>query len=353
MLSKQNTSYQARVHAWMLACFTPEITADVVERNDRFTEEALELVQANGYTAERAHALVDYVFNRPVGEPDQEVGGVMVTLAALCNAAQLDMMAAALREIERIEDPGIMAKIKAKQAAKPTGSALPIAARAEGRPTDDAALVKGEATGWEVLPKFMEGDGALAARGAGQGEASGWRPDREAIEAVFDGRNVGLNGTDYARGWDDAVRNCRADVIAIVSTGDEAATPEAPEGWVLVPRDPSRKLVEDLAHEWAYDVEEACESYQGFLGVCAKHGLAGSDPGAYEAAPPPPPVAETSADVVRLVKAARKAYRSVDPKDISDLPLVNELGAAVSAFDDCVPWERPASRAPTDTGEGR
>lgn len=121
-------AYQARVARWMLACFTPEIAQDVVERNDRFIEEALELVQANGYSAERAHALVDYVFGRPVGEPDQEVGGVMVTLAALCNAARLDMFGAAQREIARIEDPGIMAKIKAKQAAKPTGSALPVAA---------------------------------------------------------------------------------------------------------------------------------------------------------------------------------------------------------------------------------
>ncbi len=72
-----------------------------------------------------------------------------------------------------------------------------------------------------------------------------------------------------------------------------------------------------------------------------------------KAAPPPPPVAELPGDVERLVKAAREAYRSVDPKDISDLPLVNELGSAVAAFDGSVPWERPASRAPSETGEGR
>ena len=51
-----------------------------------------------------------------------------------------------------------------------------------------------------------------------------------------------------------------------------------PAGFVAVPRDPSYKLISDLAHEWAYNVEEACESYQGFIDVCAKHGFAGSEP---------------------------------------------------------------------------
>jgi NTP pyrophosphatase (non-canonical NTP hydrolase) len=119
-------SFQARVQRWMLACFNPQIAADELERNDRFVEEALELVQAKGYSAERAHALVDYVFGRPVGEPAQEVGGVMVTLAALCSTAGLDMHEAGERELTRIEQPEIMEKIRRKQAAKPTGSALPV-----------------------------------------------------------------------------------------------------------------------------------------------------------------------------------------------------------------------------------
>lgn len=53
--------------------------------------------------------------------------------------------------------------------------------------------------------------------------------------------------------------------------------------WVMVPRQPSYKLVSDLAHEWAYSIEEASESYQGFLDVVSRHGAAGSDPAAYEA----------------------------------------------------------------------
>lgn len=118
---------QSRVHQWMLACFGAEIAADKTERNHRFLEEALELVQAGGCTASEAHELVDYVFGRPVGDNDQEVGGVVVTLAALCNAFDLSMLAAAEREIERINRPAMVEKIRAKQAAKPKFSPLPAA----------------------------------------------------------------------------------------------------------------------------------------------------------------------------------------------------------------------------------
>jgi hypothetical protein len=119
-------SFQARVAGWMQQCFGPEIAADKLERNDRFIEESLELVQSLGYSQDRAHALVDYVFGRPIGDPSQEVGGVMVTLAALCEPSSIDMTDAAETELARILQPEIVAKIRAKQAAKPTGSALPI-----------------------------------------------------------------------------------------------------------------------------------------------------------------------------------------------------------------------------------
>lgn len=125
-LPSAEASFQNRVGEWMGQCFTPEIIADKLERSDRFIEEALELVQACGYDAARAHALVDYVFGRPVGEPSQEVGGVMVTLAALCNPHGLDMQQAAEAELSRILRPEIIEKIRVKQASKPTGSALPV-----------------------------------------------------------------------------------------------------------------------------------------------------------------------------------------------------------------------------------
>lgn len=126
-------SFQSRVQPWMMACFGPEISADVIERNHRFLEEALELVQAKGCTASEAHQLVDYVFGRPAGEPEQEVGGVMVTLAALCLAAGLDMSIAGERELARIWNK--VDAIRAKQAAKPRHSPLPQADTAIANPS--------------------------------------------------------------------------------------------------------------------------------------------------------------------------------------------------------------------------
>lgn len=119
-------TFQARVDQWMDACFGDAIKADQLERADRFIEEALELAQTMpGFGVERAHVLVDYVFGRPVGEAEQEVGGVTVTLAALCNAAGIDTNECAERELARVWTK--VEAIRAKQAAKPTGSALPIA----------------------------------------------------------------------------------------------------------------------------------------------------------------------------------------------------------------------------------
>lgn len=115
--------FQARVQPWMMACFGAMLAGDREERNHRFLEEALELVQSTGCTAHEAHQLVDYVYGRDIGEPHQEVGGVMVTLAALCLANQLDMHQCGETELARIWTK--VEAIRAKQAAKPKHSPLP------------------------------------------------------------------------------------------------------------------------------------------------------------------------------------------------------------------------------------
>ncbi len=119
-------SFQHRVAEWMHRCFTPEITADRLERGDRLLEETLELLQSGGYPPERILALRDYVYGRPAGDPSQEAGGVMVTLAAYCSAHDLALDEATEIELSRISSPEVIDKIREKQAAKPTGPALPM-----------------------------------------------------------------------------------------------------------------------------------------------------------------------------------------------------------------------------------
>ncbi|PJR13943.1 hypothetical protein [Sinorhizobium meliloti] len=125
-------SFQRRVKWWMDACFGPEISADRLERGDRLLEEVFELLQSGDYPRERIRALEEYTYSRPKGEPHQEVGGVTITLAAYCLAHGVDMHQAGEDELARIWTK--VDAIRAKQAAKPTSSALPIgpAANVEG-----------------------------------------------------------------------------------------------------------------------------------------------------------------------------------------------------------------------------
>lgn len=115
--------FQGRVISWMMETFSMQVCRNTAERNHRFLEESLELVQSLGCTAAEAHMLVDYTFGRATGEPQQEVGGVMVTLAALCAAADLSMVDCSETELKRCW--ANIERIRAKQKSKPASSPLP------------------------------------------------------------------------------------------------------------------------------------------------------------------------------------------------------------------------------------
>lgn len=117
------SSYQERVEKWLEACFPPSVRANRSERTHRFLEEALELAQANDCSRSDALALLEYVFDRPKGQVDQEVGGVMVTLASLCSATGLNMSDSGDRELDR--NWTRIDEIRSKQKSKPIGSPLP------------------------------------------------------------------------------------------------------------------------------------------------------------------------------------------------------------------------------------
>jgi hypothetical protein len=122
-MTLNTNDFQNRVNDWIVKAFGHATSVDKAERNHRFLEEALELVQALGCTAEDAHMLVDYTFGREVGEPKQEMGGVVLTLSALATANNLDIGSCSEAELERAYV--YIEKIRAKQAAKPDNSPLP------------------------------------------------------------------------------------------------------------------------------------------------------------------------------------------------------------------------------------
>lgn len=252
--------FQQRVQPWMMACFGAEISADREERNHRFLEEALELVQSCGCSASEAHQLVDYVYGRPVGEPVQEVGGVMVTLAALCLANGLDMHAAGETELARIWTK--VDAIRAKQAAKPKHSPLPAATAVAPAYADSTPhLHVGESafedwfqrqqpfTKWGSVKQIARdayaagmGDPLLA--GAPAQEADGWM----SIETAPKGKRILVFSAEIGRcvasaGWNtDTPEAIRWEVVNDICVN--------PTHWRPLPASPAaRARQEGAQHE--------------------------------------------------------------------------------------------------------
>lgn len=84
-------SFQDNVGLWVSQTFGEKVMSDIPERCFRFIEEAIELAQAFGVSKEDVLRHVTRTYARPQGEISQEVGGTLVTLAALCQAANLDL----------------------------------------------------------------------------------------------------------------------------------------------------------------------------------------------------------------------------------------------------------------------
>lgn len=107
-----------RVKEWLSHVFGPEALTDSEERALRFGEESLELIQSLNVTREQALALVQQVYDKPVGEPMQELGGTLVTLASLCAVTGLHAGRAYQDEWDRVDRAEIIEKIRGKHKRK-------------------------------------------------------------------------------------------------------------------------------------------------------------------------------------------------------------------------------------------
>lgn len=88
------------------------------ERAMRLGEETNEAMQACSVSREEAHRLVDRVYDRPVGEIGQELGGVMVTVLGLAEACNISAYQALMDEVNRINDKNNDSYWQARHAEK-------------------------------------------------------------------------------------------------------------------------------------------------------------------------------------------------------------------------------------------
>ncbi|QEE37971.1 MULTISPECIES: hypothetical protein [unclassified Methylobacterium] len=123
-VEKLKDTFQARCQAW-LDVVTKDDPTDTEERVARFVEESLELAQSLGLGRNAALQLVHYVFDRPVGVPAQEFGGVATTLAVLAEYTGHDMLACGETELARVWDPAVIEKIRGKRSRRHGRGPLP------------------------------------------------------------------------------------------------------------------------------------------------------------------------------------------------------------------------------------
>lgn len=98
-------SRDLRQHAlYLFGCqlFGDDNMSNPQMRGLRMLEEAIELYQAVGCDKEQAKKLIDYVFSRPAGLPQQELGGLGVTVLALAESIGASADDAEWAEIERL-----------------------------------------------------------------------------------------------------------------------------------------------------------------------------------------------------------------------------------------------------------
>lgn len=149
-------SFQQQVRSWLVDCLGGDCADDKRERAYRFLEEALELFQAAGCSALEALDIIRYVYGRPTGELRQEVGGVMLTLAALCAAHErVDMEVCAAEELLRVY--GRFDEIRQKQRTKPSGLPTPRRKLRQAEDVDQDGGGSAEGQSGDVHPHERRG----------------------------------------------------------------------------------------------------------------------------------------------------------------------------------------------------
>lgn len=93
---------QREILQWACTTFGTETAGNLDERLRRFAEEAVELVQSAGLDEQAMLDLVKYVYSRPAGDTEKEIGQVGVALLGLAEHLKISAELEEQKEFDRI-----------------------------------------------------------------------------------------------------------------------------------------------------------------------------------------------------------------------------------------------------------
>lgn len=102
MVVTADRAFQWVAHRWAVSVFGGDHVKDSKVRAARHAEEAIELAQAFDVSKEDMQKVLDIVYSRPPGDPEQEAGGSLMTLAVLCESHDWNMNGLGRRELVRV-----------------------------------------------------------------------------------------------------------------------------------------------------------------------------------------------------------------------------------------------------------
>lgn len=112
------TTAQHICTSWAKSCLGVACVNSKIERAKRLLEEAIEFAQCAGVNCGDCHKLLAQVYDKPVGEPAQEIAGILVTTLVAAETFGINAEAALRQELERINRPEIIIEIRAKHRQK-------------------------------------------------------------------------------------------------------------------------------------------------------------------------------------------------------------------------------------------
>jgi NTP pyrophosphatase (non-canonical NTP hydrolase) len=87
---------------WAIRSFGKDHVYDMPVRVLRLVEEVVELAQAHDIPYSQLHRLIDIVYDRPRGDPEQEIGGVMMVATLFCAVCGVEADEVFHRELRRV-----------------------------------------------------------------------------------------------------------------------------------------------------------------------------------------------------------------------------------------------------------